>query len=650
MKSADPHTTAQLWAALAGALEQVLQQVSHVLRQSGTRPRLTGELALTGARLCQLAAFLPADDTFRQQIALLHKLLPALLQPQETSVQQRLLVPLWKLAQALPPTAEHEPPQWRSRTSAPPGVLQLLADWWRRQQRNELPSNRLALHGVLQQLAVAVRGGAVEPAAVASLLTRLQVLLRFERDAGQREHGNRLLQQLAVGLLAPDVVAAESRMQCWLQWWQLVQGHSLPESGQDNCNDFELLQCVQADLSNHLRLLQTFLHRARAAQGSMLLSHEILVLHYRLPWVLEAAGQHQLSQLMHLWYRCLLQHWHQRVMLSTALVELLADTQHWLDITRWRSLQYESVTTALLQLLRLWPASAAAGVMTVPLPGRSRAPVPLAGIPPLLAQSFVTLNRCRTAWFADANTLAQHQTPLVAELRLLEQGAAAMKVQAVEHYCSLLLSLHTALALGVSAARFPAALLWRAHAHLLELLDEAAAWQDPQPDATLVLELMQWQQSALRSAVTEPAPKALPATTSAETLALRLVLFVDTLAQTVEQAVRLCVDVAPQLTAEQLAACEIPLQPLLRFIVLQQLQEATLRRQSHRPAATTVALMLAAGHDGVQVELVEHGCERTPDAQALRRLRRRLPDCVRQLQHRIEPAVGRHWRCVLCCD
>ena len=646
MKMADQQTTAQLWAALAASLEQMLQQVSIMLRQSGMRPRLTGELALTGARLCQLAQFLPGDDAFRQQIALLHKLLPALLQPQEPSVQQRLLVPLWKLAQALPATTQPEPEQWRGPGTAPAGVMQVLAHWWRRQQRSELPPSRLAVGDVVRKLAAAVRSGDIEPVVVANLLTRLHVLLRFERNNEQRQRGNELVQQLAVVLLAPELVPAAARAQTWLHWWQLVQGQTLPAFDTGNCEDFELLQTVQADLLHHLRLLQTFVHRARAAQGAMLLPHDVLVLHYRLPWILAAAGQQSLAQLAHLWYRCLLQHWHQRVMLSSALVELLATTQQWLDITRWGALQPEAVTATLLQLLRLWPASAAAGVVTVPLPGRSRAPVPLSGIPPLLAQSFITLNRCRCEWFADATSLAQHSAPLVAELRLLEQGAAAMKVQAVERYCSLLLSLHATVPLGVSA-EFPAMLLWRAHAHLLELLDEAAAWQDPQPDAALVLELMQWQQQALRGAVTDSTPLTTRVTTPAEALALRLVLFVDRLAQTVEQPVRLCVDIAPQLADEQVLACELPLQPLLRFIVLQQLQEATLRRQAHRPAATTVSLTLGAGEDGVQVEVVEHGCERTPDVQSLRHLRRKLPACVQQLQHHSVPAVGRRWQCVL---
>ncbi len=640
---ADQASETRLLQALATTMQQLLEALADLLRQRSNRSRLAAELAQCSTRLWQLAQFLPASHGMRQQVSHLHKLLPALIQPQETAVQIRLMVPLWRLQQALPAALPAMAP-WRKVGNTHPAALALLAAWWRGQS---MPA-AMPLQAVARQLAEAARQTTLPPPAVAALLSRWLALQEFERDEPQRQCSAGLLQRVVLVLLMPDVVGASEARRCWQLLSSHAQQQPLPADNAVACDDLVLLQAVQTDLARHRCQVLPFLQQAVAQPGTALLSQPVLMLHYRLPWLLQAAGQHGLARLAHLWQRCLLQHWQLRQPLTPALLGQLETLLQALDMTVWRSLSPLQIASAMLQLLQQWPPANTAFVASVPLStGNTAAPVPLAGVPDLLAQSFTLLNRVREDWFSNAAMFVQQAPLLAAELHLLEQGAAAVKVQAVERFCSLLLALQHKAGQPRNAQEFPAQLLWRGHCHLIELLDEAAAWQDPQLDVGLVAELQAWQQQGVH----EPLPAwccagTLAAMTTAD-LTKRLLLFVDKLAQTLEHPLRLAIVINPTVPATLLPLCETSLQPLLRFLAVEQLQETTLRRQAHQPMAIALELRLDLTDVGVAVELRAAGCTRAPDHQALKRLRHKLPPAVQRLLWRTLPGSGRSLHCTI---
>lgn len=638
---------ARLLPALACTLEQLLLQLTDLLRARGSRARLAAELALCSSRLAQLAQFLPAAHTVRQQVSHVDKLLPALLQPQETAVQIRLLVPLWRLLQILPAGLPDLAP-WRRAAAARPAAIALMASWWRSQQLLAAAPFSAALHDLMRQLATVVRSGAPEPAAIAVVLRRWQVLQTFGGDSRQLQHSADLLQRITLVLLMPAVTTAADAGQCWLQLWRLTQQQKLPAGDTSSCDDLALLQAVQTDLNRHRCQLQPFLQQAVAQPDTVLLPQPLVMLHYRLPWLLQAAGQYGLARLAHLWQRGVLLHWQLRRPLTPSLIALLAGLSALLDMSQWRTLAAMQITDVMLQLLQQWPSPQPHGVASVPLCiGKAPASIPLAGVPDLLAQSFVVLNRADETWFISGAAFACHAAAIAAELQLLEQGAAAVKVQAVERFCSLLLALQHKASQPMQQRDFPAQLLWRGHCHLLELLDEAAAWQDPQVDPQLMAELQTWQQRGVHEPLPPWSEPGAPAGMTLDELAQRLSLFVDKLAETLEHPLRFSMSIAPALPSTLLPLCDTCLQPLLRFLVLEQLQETTLRRQAHRPLAISLHLRLDVGDDGVMVELREDGCERAPDHQALKRLRHKLPPSVQRLLWRTLAGSGRSLYCVI---
>lgn len=633
----------RLLPALATTMQQLMQALTDLLRRRGSRAHLADELALCSSRLWQLAQFLPVGHTVRQQVSHLHKLLPALMQPQENAVQLRLLVPLWHLQQTLP-TALPDLAPWRKSGHFPPAAQGLLAAWWRSQSMTAASP----WQDVARQLAEAARSGRLQPAAVCLLLRRWLALQQFVGNEAQRDCSSELLQRMALVLLMPHVVGATEVRRCWQWLWSYTQQQALAVDAPAGCDDLALLQAVQTDLARYRCQLLPFLQQAHTQPDTALLSQSVLMLHYRLPWVLHAAGQHGLARLAHLWQRCLLQHWQLRQALAPALLEQLNTLLQTLDLANWRSVSPLQIASAMLHLLQVWPTANPAAVASVPLSmGNTAAAVPLAGVPDLLAQSFTLLNRVNQSWFSSAAAFAAQAPLLAAELHLLEQGAAAVKVHAVERFASLLLVLqHKACQLR-SAQEFPALLLWRSHCHLLELLDEAAAWQDPQLDNALVAELQAWQQQGVQ----EPLPPwpyaSAPAAMTADDLTQRLTLFVAKLAQTLEHPLRFSMVIAPAVPAVLLPLCETSLQPLLRFLAVEQLQETQLRRQAHQPVATSLELRLDASDDGVAVELREEHCNRAPDHQALKRLRHKLPSTVQRLLWRTLAGSGRSMHCVI---
>jgi hypothetical protein len=634
---------------LVDLLHQLVQQVEVHLRAPRRRTLSCSELAVLAATLQQVNHWLPAGHAVKQQVLKLGKLLPALLQAQEAPVQTKLLGHLYQVEQQLQADARISVGRhWLAMKPAPTTVSLQAVEWlcWQ-QQAAWLPPASATTGEPEVQLLNTWRVGIRSPAALGELLHKLQVLMRFGRSSSQQDCLADLAQRLSLACVQATLVSQQELLTCIEALWKLIEQHQCQALPEHACDDVELLQVLQADLSRYRSRIQHFLQQAKATQSPLLLPYSVLVLHYKLPWLLAAGGQAPLARLYHCWHQCLLLHWQYRLSLSPTLLDLLARTTQALELQQWQQLSLQKLAQWQLQLLRLWPTSPSHGVQRVALQRHSaaaEASVSLAAIPQLLASSFTALASCQAHWFVDAASLAPQLAALETELLLLEKGAAVVKVYAVESFCSLLLAQQHKIRADGATAEFPGPLLWRSYQHLLNLLDEAAAWQDPQLDMGLVDELQTWLQanSVTSGALMLREPEAgVPLSSAA--LAHRLHEFVKALALTVEQHLRFDVVVAAALSLTAMEPCENALKTFLRALILEQVNAKEKRRRALKPAATSIKVILASLHNGIQVEINEEGVEAVSGQQTLKRLRHKLPAQVQGLVCKHSLGQGRRF-------
>jgi len=646
-------------AVASQAEPALLQRVAELLRQlvagiekvkQAHKPSaLTAELALASTGLHQLQQWLPPNHALHKQLVKLHKLLPALLQPQEPLATVRLLAAVYLLQQRLLFAVPVELAAYRSHASA--AAVVPLSQLWRWQQ--DTADNDTAamiqplLWSLLHQLVQVARTPVLAVADVGILLLRMQALLEFGATAEESCAFSELAQAVSLALLRTCLPSQAEQVHCWQALWNFVQQRHNPAACAAVCHDLELLQTAQLELGRYRQQLHMFLQLARSRPAMpALLSYPVLLLHYRLPWILAAVGQHSLAQLCQLWCQCLLVHWQHRMPVSAGLQTLWSCIPAVLDLSQWPRLSAGQICRWHLQLLQAWPVLPARPVEQVVFVGVREGEdesVPLAGIPERLAREFGLLTEQVTAeWFADATSYAPHAAALTAQLLLLEQGAAALKILAIESFCSQLLALHQKVRSAPLEQSFPADLLWRAHQHLRDMLDEITAWQEPVPDAEIGTAIKQWLQS-----VPELQQLPLPLADPAAAMLARVQSFVDSFARSVEQPLRFSVELCQALPESQLLLCEEALIALLRFLVLEQVQNQPQRRQALKPVAATLLLKLESTEDGIAVEITEAGVEMPPDTKTLKRLRHKLPEAVQRLYCRTVPGRGRSFRFVI---
>ncbi|HTQ98641.1 MAG TPA: hypothetical protein VMH83_01565 [Candidatus Acidoferrum sp.] len=618
---------------LRRALAAALQELALALqRKLGGRTAPTmAELVCLNLRLRQLYQWLPLADAERGPLDKLQRLLPALLQPQAAAAQARLLAFVLQRVQALPSS------RWvalRSRATVSRAAQPLLVTLWQWQQQAQdqdttEPTAFLLVEPYLNRLLLELAALARAPTAPADVVTVLSRLYALAAIAGLQPIAfAALLQRLSLALTIPALVTDDERRALWQALWRWPQGQPQPAPPLRECHDLELLQAVQHDLAGYRWQLQQFAQQTLAVHEAPL-PFAILLVFYRLPWIVAAAGNTALADYCHLWHHCLLGFWRSRLPLPPPALALLCQLPQLLELAQWPQWRADRLVLPHLQLLALAPSAANAAA---------------AELPELLSRAFGTLSQAQSAWFADADTLQTRSDTLMAELRQLERAAAALRLAAIENYASLLLALTAQALRSAGLHAWPAELLWQAYRHLLDLLDEAAAWQQPLPDQALVQALQLWLQQARHEAgaVREVAPDAaqLP-------LGQRLQRFVEALAQTLDQPVHFNAAM-PALPSVQAAVCEAALQPVLREEVLAQLQARTQRRAAGQPRAITLQLQLVAMANGaVAIELNVDGIELPIEAATLKRLRYGLPSAVQRLEAGAVPGRGRQWRLIV---
>lgn len=321
-------------------------------------------------------------------------------------------------------------------------------------------------------------------------------------------------------------------------------------------------------------------------------------------------------------HACLACHWSIAAPLAAPLCTLLRE----LVTAMPNGTSTALLVRALWRVSELWPEPSR-NDLAIPLTegdGAVAGSVRLEAVPVLLAGGLATLTSVRREWFVSREGFATHRAALRRELLLLERGAAAVKVRSVECYSTLLLEFLAAVELEPVHHPFPGDLLWRAHAHLVELLDAAAAWWEALPDAVLMQELRDYsrEQSEPLGQVAEAGAADCCAAWAG--LARSLNAQVQSFAAVLQ--VRMRFDFARctwPCGPEQLSRLQAALTPLLRFLLLDFSLSLEARRQRHLPLTGCLWLRVAT-MEPLTVELRDDSAREPPS-----------PEQWRELQHRV---------------
>jgi hypothetical protein len=401
---------------------------------------------------------------------------------------------------------------------------------------------------------------------------------------------------------------------------------------------------------------------------------------YRLAWVLQAAERSMLAQVGLFNYQILVQHWQQRARLPPPVQHLLAA---WLEQVQQPAEQgaelpgsaaHSSLLSLLGAALAAWPeplGTAAAPApplqaghpslqpeqaMLLALPAAGSTALSMRQLPEYLAASLSVLLQVEESWFVDRASWQCCSTLLYQELQLLEQGAAALRLAGLEHFCSLLLGLYAQVLAPIPQGLWPAALLWQVHHHLVALLDRAALWLEPVPNATALAALEDWlQQGEERCTTLLQHAARVPAGLR---LASALTAFGQQAGRLLGRPVRISLDLPGAWITQPAttAAAGFPddlqapllhaLQEILRWLLLQHQSSAEQRRSRRQPLATVIAIAVKQlGADACAVDVLERGVLELPGSKALQRLQRSLGPAVEALGSEELPRLGRRVQC-----
>ena len=402
--------------------------------------------------------------------------------------------------------------------------------------------------------------------------------------------------------------------------------------------------------------IQNFLLAVSPKSQTAAVSQDLLTWFYKLQWICLAVKCPQLSGLCGCFWQFLLQHWYHKLALGAATLQVLQTF-----CTRLESMQTpmeNDVGWWQLQnrLLRLWPALESKDEMPILLLDKKSKNaiypdglITLARVPQLLSGAFTALVNANRHWFVSYENLTAHRIYLQQELLLLERGAAAMRLPALEQLCTLLLELHSALDDYADAETFPAELLWSTHQLLLNMLDQAAAWQDPELDMVLVSRLQSWLGQTVscdKIQLQEPPPLLQPSWLQ---LSNELTRQVKILAAMMELPVRMVLaQPSMQLSVPTLQLLEQSLRPLLKFIMLDSTQDGNSRSAVHKPVINSINISVQAQHQALVV-IVEQDSHEPPPPRLLKTLQHKLPRAAGKLTCAVNTGTGRTFRISFSC-
>lgn len=474
---------------------------------------------------------------------------------------------------------------------------------------------------------------------MAGLCRKLVQLSRFS-DKPELEKSIRLLEFTLIGMHLvdrPPAAAALSGVLQYLSELQLRQraGPALlnrptpaaepsPSDGMQQRGDEELARMIHT--MHRMIDILTGAGLETAPRGAALLQQihctETILLHlYKCRWVLDALQREKACALVGCYYRVCEQHWYLKQPLPEKYLLLLREVLALSGLIDTDVPQY-SAGKLMSGVLALWPVSEA-GRTLVPITPRERElrALSMQELPEYLSTSFSTLLAVQQTWMAQRAVHAAHEENLRNELHLLEQGAAALRLHSLEEFACVLCDVYHLLDLAADSVAWPGELLWRAHRHLIAMLDRAAAWLYPFSDDELTLALGTWLDQAdewLRHLAGNPAAGA-----GERYARLYIIAFLrqasGLLGRSVRGSVALHCPVPDQVLRPLLRGCR----EMLRWMLLQGDTDLETRRRQLKPLAINVRVDVEADAAGrFQLILFDDSCGVLPNARQLRRVKK----------------------------
>ena len=527
--------------------------------------------------------------------------------------------------------------------------------------RSNIQVLRPVLHHSLLQLWKGIRHSRWQPECLRDLglLTQCRRLHALARlcESTTLERGIRALEQALISLHLHQREPAQRVQECLLaavlRWQYAVHTLQIPakdEARNVDSND-DLLPGATVMDGNGIGFADTTLVELQLCQAELAqlliarqdecvttlprVSLELLGQAYATSAALMLLPANGWQDLYRALYLFLAQHWYQQLPLGLDNIRLiigilkhpivadLAAAKCSLDQNPARPGLHE----LLYDLLLAWPAASIAPDLEITLTsytGTAHANVPLDAMPVVLASGLDALARIRADMFCSPEHFRQHQPALQAALMLLEQGAAAVRVKAVEKLSQGLLDVYLVLD-WLPAVDFPGPLLWQAHQQLLVALDNAAAWGEPVPDEQLLIDLAVCQQASRTGLAS--AELAEPDAGDWRQVRQQLLGYVQALTAVLDIQVRLHIQgLDDTCSARMLSSLQQGLVPLLRFQVLDFSLAVEARRVRHQPQSGNIWLELQKEPALVRVVLHDDSGRAAPDVlqwqQLLHRLKR----------------------------
>jgi hypothetical protein len=338
----------------------------------------------------------------------------------------------------------------------------------------------------------------------------------------------------------------------------------------------------------------------------------------RLGWMLDAVGHYSLGLAAHALAHACLQHWQWRQPIGASM--------------------FDKVQQFLLALKDVIddgdcscePGFNLASSFLAECPEHGQGLEAATHIALNLANQFEILVVVRKDMFVTRESFLQHSRLLQEELRLLEQGAARVRLRGLEQFTSLLLDIHHLWSVESRESHFPADLLWRGHQQLLAMLDAAALWFEPLPEQELMQQLAEWVRNA--ELLLGSAAASLSATALHNSLQVALTAFARKAGNLLGRPVRLMLDVGEIGAARQLQMVPV-LTEVLRWLLLQGTMDANEGSSQHRTRSLVVQIQSRSLPGAkVQTLIADDSGSKLPDQRMRRRLQRLFQACEIQLK------------------
>lgn len=388
----------------------------------------------------------------------------------------------------------------------------------------------------------------------------------------------------------------------------------------------------------------------KGSAGYVLVNENMLLISYKLSWVLQAYACHGLANLNTALYQLYLQCWSLRIPLPAEVLPVAQSFNELLLEQAEAALPKNSEAELMVLIRRLlacWPQAQTDTTLML-TPGVSAVnasgTLSLEQVPQYLSSAFSALLAVSARHFETQNFPDINDQDIQNELRLLERGAAVFKLDAMERACTVMLDIYQVLELFkagyLPGLILPGALLWQAHQQLIGMLDQAAAWLEPVSRPLLISALTDWLAQADACIAHESKPHS--GMNTVQSLVLALTTLVRQMSILLGRSLRLKVSLADELPGCLLQELVLILSEVLKWLLLQAGSDMETRREKHKPLALNIQVTVAAlTAQYFQLEVSDDSCANLPGPKQIHRLRKKTGAALQNLKCTVQAGEGR---------